>query len=75
MNLYKTIDLRMQHSNIKYKYNKSPSKKKNIDSSTESVDCLTFSAGSGIGLVICNVSPVFSSTSAYIVGHCKQENE
>lgn len=36
---------------------------------------LTLRAGKGIGFDICTASPVFSSTSAYNVGHCRQENE
>lgn len=43
--------------------------------SENSISFLTLRAGKGIGSDICKVSPVFSSIWAYIVGHCKQQNE
>lgn len=36
---------------------------------------LTFNAGNGIGFEIWTASPVFSSIWAYIVGHCRHDNE
>lgn len=36
---------------------------------------LTLSAGNGIGFEIWTASPVFWSICAYMVGHCKHDNE
>lgn len=45
------------------------------DSWSENTLQITFRAGNGIGLDIWTASPVFSSICAYIVGHCKHDNE